>query len=81
MQRIDLLIISVSGAGIYSCWDILKFLAEKKLTSDLTMLRISGFLFLFTIILNFIGQWSSFQANSKDEYSKRLEIDEIEKNV
>lgn len=80
MQRIDLLIISVSGAGIYGCWDIIKFLNDEKLipSANVCLLKISGFLFLLTIIVNFLGQWFSYKANIKDDYAKRTELQDIE---
>jgi hypothetical protein len=80
MQRIDLLVISVAGAGIYACWDILKYIFEKLPKADITLLKFAGFLFLSTIILNFIAQWTSYKANSGDEFSKRMQLNEIERN-
>lgn len=80
MQRIDLLIISVSGAGIYGCWEILKFIKTEKITVDLTLIKMAGVLFLSTIIINLIGQWTSYKANSKEEFIGRLKLDEVNQN-
>lgn len=81
MQRIDLLIISVSGAGIYACWDVLKYVKSEKLCACLENLKVSGVLFLLAIIINFVGQWASYKANTKDEYINRLKIDELDEGV
>lgn len=65
MQRIDLLIISISGAGIYVVLETLKYLVDNKIcVSDL--IRWSGGLFLFAIILNFLSQMSGYKANEQD---------------
>ncbi|WPO77198.1 hypothetical protein [Flavobacterium sp. KACC 22761] len=65
IQRIDLLIVSFCGAGIYVCLETIKFLAEKKLPCDI-LVKISGGVFLLGIILNFLSQHFGFRANEQD---------------
>ena len=64
--RIDLLIISISGAGIYSCFEIIKFMYSNKIESEFLMLKIAGALFVFSILLNFISQFASEYSNDKN---------------
>lgn len=65
IQRMDLLIVSISGAGIYICLETLKYLADNKLDISL-IIRISGGFFLFAIVINFISQMFGYQANRYD---------------
>jgi len=64
-QRIDLLIISICGAGIYVCLETIKYLTDNN--QEVSMLiKISGGLFVMGIIINFISQWSGYRANEQD---------------
>jgi hypothetical protein len=61
-QRLDLLIVSISGAGIYVCLETIKYLSDKFQDINL-LISISGGLFLFGIITNFISQIANYQSN------------------
>lgn len=62
IQRIDLLIISVSGAGIYVCLQILQYANTNHIQVPVT-LKVTGLLFVISIIINFISQWASYKAH------------------
>ncbi len=65
IQRIDLLVISVSGAGIYLCLESLKFMYSNKLPINCS-LKVSAGFFVFAIVTNFISQFLSYQSNMND---------------
>ncbi len=74
IQRIDLLIVSICGAGIYVCLETIKYLSDK--SEDISLLvRISGGLFLFGIIVNFLSQIFGYKANQQDFLMCQTEID------
>lgn len=78
IQRIDLLIVSISGAGIYVCLETIKYLSDK--CQDVSLLiRISGALFLFGIIVNFISQVCGYKTNQQDFLMCQAQIDAGEK--
>lgn len=69
IQRMDLLVISISGAGIYICLESLKFLFEKgtcacncKMHNPFG-LKLSALFFTLSIIQNFISQWFATKAH------------------
>lgn len=74
-SRFDLLIIAISGAGIYVVLEMLKFIVSTPLLIETAWLKGSGLLFSGAIILNFIGQITSMQANSLDDQSSELDIE------
>jgi len=65
IQRMDLLIISISGAGVYVILEVLKFGYDKHLSNP-TILKIAGVLFILSIILNFSSQLTGRRANHHD---------------
>ncbi|MHA7843821.1 MAG: hypothetical protein ACX93I_10910 [Winogradskyella sp.] len=65
IQRIDLLIISISGAGIYVCLETLKYLNENCIQHNL-LVKVSGIFLLASIVLNFISQIYGKNANYYD---------------
>lgn len=65
IQRIDILIISVSGAGIYLCLEALKFMYQNKLPIHWALKWSAGF-FVFAIVINFISQYLSYKTNYYD---------------
>jgi len=73
MQRIDLLIISISGAGIYIVLETLKYLTDNDICIN-NLIRWSGALFLLAIILNFLSQMSGFKTNEQDYLMCQSEI-------
>ncbi|MEP0365721.1 MAG: hypothetical protein ABJN36_09565 [Cyclobacteriaceae bacterium] len=84
IQRIDLLIISISGAGIYVCFETIKYLSSKNQPPELWV-KVAGGLFLFGIIVNFISQLTGYETNKSDylmclvETESDGELDEDEK--
>ena len=78
IQRIDLLIVSICGAGIYVCLETIKYLSDK--SQDINLLvRISGGLFLFGIIINFLSQIFGYKANQQDFLMCQTEIESGDK--
>ena len=73
MQRIDLLVISISGAGIYIVLETLKYLTDNEMCIC-NLIRWSGGLFLLAIILNFLSQMSGFKTNEQDYLMCQYEI-------
>lgn len=65
IQRIDLLIIAISGAGIYVDLEVLKFSIEHPLDS-LWMVKLSGIILVFSITLNLISQMTGKKSNLHD---------------
>jgi len=74
IQRIDLLIISISGASIYVCLETLKYINDNSLENS-CLIKVSGFLFLFTILLNFVSQFLGKKSNSYDYLMCENELD------
>ena len=76
-QRLDLLIVSISGAGIYVCLETIKYLRDGELPIDY-IIKISGIVFLLSIIINFISQIYNHSANSYDYLLSECKLDNIE---
>jgi len=49
IRRIDLLVNSISGAGIYICLETLKYLKENQIDLNL-LIKVSGGMFLFILV-------------------------------
>lgn len=84
IQRIDLLIISICGAGIYVCLETIKYLISTKTECKcLYLVKFSAFFFLMGIILNLISQQFGFKANQQSYlmYDCEIEIDEISAKI
>jgi len=80
IQRIDLLIISICGAGVYVCLETIKYLASTKTECKcLYLIKFSALFFLIGIILNLISQQFGYKANQHSYlmYDCEVEIDEI----
>jgi hypothetical protein len=83
IRRMDLLIITISGGGIYV---ILESLRELKTSEELspilsenkTVLILSGIFFLLCITLNFVSQLTGYQANTNEECYVQQELKKIE---
>lgn len=65
VQRIDLLIISISGAGIYVCLETLKYARDNSLDHSM-LIKISGFILLLSIGFNFVSQIYGKKSNYYD---------------
>lgn len=63
-QRIDLMTISISGAGIYVTLEGIKYAYENNLNS--ACLKASGILFVIAIMVNFASQLTGKKSNELD---------------
>lgn len=79
IQRIDLLIVSISGAGIYVCLETIKYLTDKNLCVN-PILRFAGGFFLLGIIVNFFSQLFSYKTNKEDYLYYDSQINECEES-
>lgn len=76
IERIDLLIISISGGGVYVIFETLKFFRTAVPRVDppnLIYLKLSGGLFIVSIILNIVSQFTGKKSNQ--EYIKACDAD------
>lgn len=83
IQRMDLLIISISGAGVYVILETLKF-SKNNFLENLIILKWAGLLFIATILINFASQWTGLQANKFELYfcdGELLEAKNIKKQA
>lgn len=78
IRRIDLLLVSVSGAGIYACLEIMKYMAEQSPVLSNLGFKITGLLFATAIIVNFLGQWAAYLSSYYMKMSTDLEIRSVE---
>lgn len=80
IQRIDLLIISISGAGVYTCFEIMKYIDNNPVLKTAHGFNVpfkwSGLCFIFAIIVNFVSQWTAYQGSSIALDSSKLELEE-----
>ncbi|GAA3643557.1 hypothetical protein [Flavivirga jejuensis] len=65
IQRIDLLTISISGAGTYVCLETFKYLKENPVNYPV-FIKIAGASFILAIIFNFISQIFGRKSNEQD---------------
>ncbi|MEP0266521.1 hypothetical protein [Dokdonia sp.] len=81
LRRMDLLIISISGGGIFLIFQILKTQAAGQIILDSTsLLKFSGLVFLLSIIANFASQITGYRANDFEEKYTIQQISNIEGN-
>ena len=78
VKRIDLLIITISGAGIYICLETIKYFSDKGICGN-PIIKIAGGLFLVAIVINFIGQFLGRTTNEQDYLMCQSIIDAGEK--
>ncbi len=74
IQRIDLLIISVSGASIYLSLEIMKYMHEANLAWSNWPFKLAGLLFVLSIVTNFLGQWAAHNSSHHMKCSTDAEI-------
>lgn len=74
-QRMDLLIITISGAGLYAISEVCKYLLEQKIPVT-NFLKIAAALFVLSIIMNFLSQFFSAKTHHKDYCSTILQLEE-----
>jgi len=79
VKRMDLLIITISGAGIYIIFETLREFKTGNISIDNpSFLLASGIFFLISIASNFISQITGFKANSFEECFTMNVLDEME---
>lgn len=82
IQRIDLLIISICGAGIYICLETIKHVATtNNLCAETLYIKSSGASFLVSIIFNFVSQQCGYKANLQSYFMYDCEIEIAEKQA
>lgn len=64
-QRIDTLIMTISGAGIYVSLESMKFMNTSKIEIPF-LLKAAGFGFVIAIFLNFVSQYCSYRTHFND---------------
>lgn len=80
IRRMDLLIISISGAGIYIIFETLREMKGYQIAlENENLLLISGISFLIAIASNFISQATGYFANNYEECYILIELRKIEK--
>jgi len=80
IRRMDLLIISISGAGIYIIFETIREAKTGDVKLDCTnLLLISGIAFLLTILTNFASQITGYLANNNEEKYIQEELLRLEK--
>lgn len=81
VQRIDLLIIAVSGAGVYVCLETLKFIVEEKLDESPLLIKLAGLMFVLAVVVNFISQITSKKTNYYDYLMSCAILEDDEKKA
>jgi hypothetical protein len=77
VQRFDLLIISINGAGIYGIFELIKVVAYKGSLSPNTFWYLFAcFNFMYSIIINLASQWTGYKANEWECEKSECQIDE-----
>jgi hypothetical protein len=74
IQRIDLLIISICGAGIYVCLEAIKYQSSNEQCVSL-FVKVAGGFFLLGIIVNFLSQMFGYNTHKYDFLMHQSEID------
>ena len=78
IRRMDLLIISICGAGIYIIFETLReFKTGEVAIENDNILISSGLFFLFAITFNFISQITGYHANNNEEKYITQELNKI----
>lgn len=76
--RIDLLIVSISGAGIYIGFELMKFaLSTDKISYPLDIIKWSMSLFTLAIIVNFISQFFGYRSNDLESKYDNSELKDL----
>jgi hypothetical protein len=77
IQRIDLLIVSISGGGVYVCLETLKYCLEHHFHNTI-ILKVCGGIFVLALIVNFISQCTGEKANENEIKWSDEKLDENE---
>ncbi len=79
IRRFDLLLITLSGAGIYIIFETIReFKTGKVLIDDSILLSLSGAALLLSIICNFTSQFTGYKANHNEEKYIIIQLCKIE---
>ncbi|MCA0154539.1 hypothetical protein [Winogradskyella vincentii] len=79
VRRMDLLILAISGSGIYIIFETLREFKTGQINIENSSLLIwSGVIFLLCIISNFISQITGYQANTNEEKYIQEELCKME---
>jgi hypothetical protein len=81
IQRIDLLVISISGACIYIVFEILRFLNSANVSniqSCTILLKVSAIFSALAISINFLSQIFGYHANKYEAIYSREVINQLE---
>lgn len=68
IQRFDILAITICGAGIYTDFELMKFIASstilnrEQISSFNLPFKVSALFFTLSIISNFISQWTAYRC-------------------
>lgn len=73
IQRMDLLIVTISGAGIYVGLEVLKFSTDYNLPL-LWLVKSSGITMVTSIISNLASQWTGKETNKYDMLMRESEL-------
>lgn len=80
IQRMDLLIIAICGAGIYIFFETIREFKPESgelIMNNAGVLILSGIAFLLGILSNFISQWTGYLANTYEENYCNLRLSEL----
>jgi hypothetical protein len=71
--RIDLLIVSISGAGIYIGFELIKFIITQDIDASFGVIKFALASFTLAIVVNFISQFFGYNSNNCfDPYKTRV---------
>lgn len=73
-KQMDILVISISGAGVYVCLEVIKFIHEQGLEPNM-LPKVAGMIFILAVLINFLSHAFSFWANTQEYLSCLHEID------
>jgi hypothetical protein len=80
-NRLDVMIVSLSGAGIYVVLEMLKYLRElQEIIGYQWLLSLSGVILLISIILNFISLYTATVANGNAAEAASFKLGELRGN-
>jgi len=74
IARIDLLIVSISGGGIYIIFELIKYFYQAHLTMSTTPIKYAALFFTFAIITNFVSQFFGSSANNLNAKFSNIEF-------
>jgi len=80
IKRIDIVLITLSSAGIYFNFEFFKFIQEyNKVIDCKSCVLIPSLFFSSTIVLNIISHWTGYFANKYEEICSGLELDKLKR--